>query len=236
MTSGKSGRGGRSRGMITVAIAVVALFLALLSTVFSWRAASTAGHNADDIKALTARLAAVPAAPAPTEPVVQPASGSTEDPAADPTDSPTGSVPTLNAQTQYKIRYTDEPLQVPAGCNQRINVDLDEPRVQVGTNVSELYVACGSPASTIRLGDGVNGSEVQSASVTPIECAERIRTSPLAADVDLPVRRGQVYCITTSRDAAANSAISWKMVVLSVTATAQDGSLTLKATAWDIPA
>lgn len=219
-----------------MAIAVVALFLALLSTVFSWRAAGKASDNADDIKALNARLAAVPAAPAPTELTGQPTTDVTDEPTADPTDSPTGSVPTLNAQTQYKIRYTDQPLQVPVTCSRRIQVDLDEPRVQVGDDVSELYVGCATPASIMRLGDGVNGSEVQSASVTPIECAERIRTSPLAEDADLPVRKGQVYCLTTSRSVAASSAITWKMVVLSVTATASDGSLTLKATAWDIPA
>jgi hypothetical protein len=225
----------RGAGRATMVVAVLALLLSIVSAVLSWRASSKAGSAADKIDVLAAAQAA---ASAPAQPVTQPA---TEQPGATdstgtPTDTPTGSVPTLNAQTQYKFKYTDETLKIPASCGSNVYIDLDEPRVQAESGLSELtyYDACSTSTATFSLSDGVEGSEVQSASVTPIECANQIRTSPLAKDRQ-PIRRGQVYCIKTSLDAARNSAISWKMVIISVSATAQDHTVTLKASAWDIP-
>ena len=66
------------------------------------------------------------------------------------------------------------------------------------------------------------------------DCADLIRTRPLAAGAQ-PIRTGQVYCINTSLDAALSQAITWKIVVLTVTAMAQDGTATFRVTAWNIP-
>ncbi|AGL17957.1 hypothetical protein [Actinoplanes sp. N902-109] len=147
-------------------------------------------------------------------------------------------MPTLNAQTQYKVKYTDQTLKVRPDCGYGVYVDLDEPRVQVESDVAELNFSnnC-TTAGTIHfeLSNDVFGSAVDSESVTPIECAEQVRTSPLAQGRDEPVRRGSVYCIMTSRNAAQASGISWKMVILSVTSTSQNDTVTLKVSSWDIP-
>jgi hypothetical protein len=218
-----------------MAIAVAALVVALVAATFSWRATSRAGDVADRLDALAAKQTGAPAVQTTIEPT--PANEPTEpSPPTEPTE-PAGSAPTLNAQTQYKVRYTDEALKISARCNDTVYLDLDEPRVQVDSLISELTYSdgCGSASAKLRLRSGIEGSEVQSPAVTPPECAEQIRTSPLPQNGDQPVRRGQVYCIKTSLDAARNSGISWKMIILSVSATAQDGTVTLKASAWDIP-
>jgi hypothetical protein len=223
---------------VTLAVAVLALFLALLSAVFSWRAASKAADSADKINALVGAQAG-PGATAAAQPTAQPTAevGPTDETTAQPTDPPTGSVPILDAQTQYKGRYLGQSMKIPAGCGDTIYLDLDEPRVQVDSGIGELAYEdpCGPPSPKFRLLDGVTGSEVQSESVRPVTCADQIVYSPLSLTADQPIRRGQVFCIKTSIDAAHSSAISWKMVVMSVTATAQDGTVTLKVSAWDIP-
>jgi hypothetical protein len=221
----------RGGGRAIMVVAVLALLLSVVSTVLSWRAAGKAASAVDKVNALAPASAQAAQVAQPT--TGQPAAGPID---TAPTNPPTGSVPTLNAQTQYKARYSDETLKIPPSCGRSIEIDLDEPRVQAESGLSELtyYDPCTTSTATFSLESGVEGSEVQSTSVTPIECADQIRTSPLAKDSQ-PIRRGQVYCIKTSLDAARSSAISWKMVILSISATAQDHTVTLKASAWDIP-
>ena len=231
----------RKRGGIVLLIAGLALLLAVVSTVFSWRAAGKATDTAAKIDQL---LAAQSNAPAPVQPVITPPTESagtitaTDPPTGDPAETPTGSVPTLDARTQYQVAYTDQQLTAKStNCSQRVYIDLDEPRVQVSSEVKEISysLSCNSPAAQIVLDDGVSGASIGSLSATPVECAEQIRTNPLLRDAPQPLQRGQAYCITTSRDAAAAAGISWKMVILSVTAIGRDGTTSFKASAWAIP-
>jgi hypothetical protein len=226
---GKTRRG----GSLTIFVAVLALLVSLVSAVLSWRASRNAGSTSDKIDVLIAAEKAAPPGP-PAPPVT--ASVPSAEATSPPTDSPTGSIPTLDAQTQYKVKYSNQTLRVAAGCGQSISIDLDEPRVQASSELSELtyYDPCGTQTATVDLKNNVDGSEVASEFVTPVECAEQIRTSPLSRESQ-PLRRGQVYCIKTSLDDARNSAITWKMVLLEISAIAQDGAVTVKASAWDIP-
>jgi hypothetical protein len=223
----------RRGGGLTIFIAVLALLFSLVSAVLSWHAAGRASSTAGKVDTLIAAQKALPPPPpapvTPAAPTGQPVDTSTAAP-------PPGSVPTLDAQTQYKVKYTNQSLRIAAGCGQNIDIDLDEPRVQAASQVSELtyYDACGPQTATIDLKNGVQGSEVGSEFVTPVECAEQIRTSPLSRESH-PVRRGQVYCIETSLGDATSSAITWKMVLLEISAMAEDGAVTLKSSAWDIP-
>lgn len=220
-------------------VAVLALLAALLSVVLSWRAAGKAGDAVAKIDKLVAAGQAAPVAPPPSPADTAAApTGPVDQPTDAPTDQPTGSVPTLNAQTPYKISYTDQEMTIPAGCNTAIYVDLDEPRVQVEYPVSELTYSTGCGAGSVgklQFRDGVDASSVQSAAVTPVDCAEDIRKSPLSNTADQPVRQRQVYCVKTSSNVAAAAGVPWKMVVLSVTSVSQNGAVSLKASAWDIP-
>jgi hypothetical protein len=236
---GEAATAPRRRGsgliLVTLAVAVLALLLGVVAAGLSWRAVDQAGQALD-------RLNALPTAPPPPPPPPSTEAAPTDEPIEEPTAEPTGAdgsavVPELNAQTQYKQRYTDETLRVPATCGSTTAIDLDEPRVKVESSFAEFshYDPCGSGAPYLNLGDRVEASLVASSIVTPVECAEQIRTSPVSSD-NQPVRRGQVYCVKTSLDAARASAGTWKMVLVEVTATGQDGAVTFKATAWDIPA
>lgn len=218
--------------VITLITAVIALVFGGLAAVQSWRAADNAARVLERIDALTP----VP----PATPEVE-GSESAEIPVAPPVTESAGvetteSTPVLNAQTQYTKRYEGEDLKVPVACNTAIHVDLDEPRVKVASSRAEFFFEdpCGTNSAYINLSAGVNGSAISSATVTPFECAESIRRSPMSSD-QYPIRRGQVYCITTSRDAARDSADTWKMVLLEVSAVGQDGTVTFRSSAWDIP-
>lgn len=230
--TGKPAKGGRLFGLAALAVALIALLLGGFAAVQSWRAADKADQALDQLT----KLAAAPVATSTAEPPAV-SDPPTDPPAlAEPTPADTGSVPALNAQTEYKPKYPNETLRMPGNCNQTVYIDLDEPRVRVESGISEFtyYDGCGTQTPYVNLHQGVRGSLAPSAFVTPIECGELIRTSPLS-DSNQPIRRGQVYCINTSLDEARNSAGTWKMVILEVTAVTQDGAATFKASAWDIP-
>ncbi|GIE17902.1 hypothetical protein Ahu01nite_010040 [Winogradskya humida] len=218
---------------------MIAVILFAFTAFFSWRALG----KADDALTQVNALASARAAEAPPQVVADPTvAATTADPPTaaateDPAGEPAATVPSLNAQTQYKTRYTSQTLRIPPSCTSSVYIDLDEPRVQTESNVAELSYEnpCGGGTTAqFSLQSDVTASAVPSEAVTPIECAEQIRTSPLGK-ANEPIRRGSVYCVKTSPNAAQTSGITWKMVILAVTATAQDGTVTLKASAWDIP-
>lgn len=216
-------------GMLAIgAVAVVAFLLALIAAVNSWRAASAVGALQTKVDRL-----GTAAAPQPGPVATPPAEATTDSPSPDAT--PTGSAPTLNAQTQYKVNYVSKRMNISGVCNQTVYLDLDEPRVQSGSNEAELNIGnCNGGPPNFTLADGVQGSQVDSDSVTPIECNNQIQLSPLPR-VGMPLRQGQVYCVVTSLDNARAAALSWKMVVLSVSSIGEDGKVSLDASAWDIP-
>jgi hypothetical protein len=227
------------KGLVFVAfvVAAVALIVAAIGAFSSLRAADRADEAIAKIDALAAQRQQDPAPPEPLPSAGDSAAPSPEASTASP-EGEGGNVPSLTPQTQYKQRYADEALTVASKCNSDVLIDLDEPRVQVNDVVSEITFGIGCNSSSppqITLRSGVEGSEVTSDSVQPVECAEKIRKSPLADNTAIPIRRGQVYCVKTSLDTARSSATSWKMVVLSVTAIAQDGTVSLKSSAWEIP-
>jgi hypothetical protein len=225
------------RGLLTLSVAVLALLVAVASAALSWRALD----QANDARDIANAKGGVPVGPA----SAQPTGVSTPNPSPEPpatADVPTpppaeGEAPVLDAQTQYGVKYTNQSMTIPAGCNDNVYIDLDEPRVGVDPGDADVqyYDPCGNDPATLDLSDQVRGSEAPTTTVTPIECADRIRTSPLGQGKQ-PVRTGRVFCIMTSLGAAKSRGDTWKMVVLSVVATGQDGTVSVKASAWDIPA
>ena len=116
-----------------------------------------------------------------------------------------------------------------------MEVDLDEPRVNPAPSDKEISILspCAGKGPRMELVEGAQAAAATSDGVQPTECAEFIRKGP--PDGVQALRTGQVYCINTDRNTAQTKAITWKMVVLKVTATANDGTVTFKASAWDIP-
>jgi hypothetical protein len=226
------------RGLFTLSVAVLALIVAFVSAALSWRALDQANDARDIANAGKGGVPVVAASgqvvgASTTEPSV------VGTPTGDvPTEAPAeGEAPVLNAQTQYGGKYADQSMTIPAGCNDYVYIDLDEPRVGVDPGDADVqyFDPCGNDPATLGLSDQVRGSEAPTATVTPIECADRIRTSPLGQGKQ-PVRTGRVFCIMTSLGAAKSRGDTWKMVVLSIVATGQDGTVSVKASAWNIPA
>ena len=215
------------------AAAGLALVLSLVAAFTSWRVTSSVDKLQTTVDSLRGAPVQTSTPGAPTEATEPPTDTATE-----PNATPTGSTPSLNAQTQFTVNYTKKRMRISGACNDSVYIDLDEPRVQSPSDAAELSFLnpCGGdtpPRFTIQK-DDVQGSEIKSDSVTPAECNNQIQLSPLPR-AGLPIRQCQVYCIMTSLNNARASAQSWKMVVLSVTSVASDDTVALEASAWDIP-
>ena len=76
------------------------------------------------------------------------------------------------------------------------------------------------------------------ATLTAKDCVEHIRTGPLAAGADVPIKQGGVLCITTSAQRAVTEGISRKVVALEVVGIVDEqetATATVRVNAWDIP-
>lgn len=233
----------RSRGaLFAIGVAALALLLAVISLVVAWRAVDQAGDAKQFALAGGTAAAADPAteapAPPPTTEAAPPPTGS------EPTDLPSPPDPSstaepapLDERTVYTAKYERQTLTLRAGCNDSMYIDLDEPRANVPNTDYDLGFTrrCLGDTSNLSLGEGVEASESGSPQMTPHDCAERIRTAPIGTDAGVPVRKGVVLCLTTSLGKAREKGDSQRMVRLEITGVADDGTVTLQSTAWNIP-
>lgn len=227
---------GQGLTLLALGVAGLALLLAFGSAIFAWRAID----QAKDAKEIALRPAAAgtaatggpdggqPTTSAPTE---------TESTAPDDTPQSPGEAPALNERTVYRPRYEKEPLLVKASCSYSMYADLDEPRAKNDEDGADVRftMGCGNDASTLRLEDGVEGTDAASAGMTPQECADKIRTAPISDNQPVPVRKGTAICITTDYGDAKAHGRPWRMALIEVVAVANSGAATLQVTGWDIP-
>jgi hypothetical protein len=226
----------RRRRPLPILISLIALLLALVSAGLSWRASTKAQDAADRV---TAFLATRTSAPQQTATTAKPADDQPAITATTEAPGPAGTGgPKLTATTDFKVNYADRVVTIPASCSNNIYVDLDEPRVQVPSDIGEVTFRrdCGATAvEQLRMQEGVLGALMSSSAVTPGECVDQIRDNPLPLNDNAPATVGQVFCIQSNYSEANTSGLTWKMVVLTVTAIARDGKVGLKLSAWDIP-
>ncbi|MDQ7907945.1 hypothetical protein RB614_25805 [Phytohabitans sp. ZYX-F-186] len=231
----------RSRGaLLAVGVSTLALLVAVVSLAVAWRAVDQAG---DAKRFALAGAADVPApvTQAPAPPATTGAPPPTEAPATDapiaPDPTSTAEPAPLDERTVYTVEYEKQVLTLKAGCNDSMYIDLDEPRANVEYNDYDLGFTrrCQGGTSNLGLGEGVEGSESGNPQMTPHDCAERIRTAPIGTDAAVPVRKGVVLCLTTSLASARAKGDSQRMVRLEITGAADDGTVTLQGTAWNIP-
>lgn len=232
----------RSRGAgLAVVLALFSLIVSLGTAAIAWRALDQAG-DARDI-ALAGNGGAKPTAaapggggegaPAPTT-AAAPVDTATEG-ASDGGGASSTTPPKLDERTVYTPDYPRQTLTITTnGCNGS-GVDLDEPRVN-GNNAELFLVKCYDGQLFLKLGEGVSASSAVSATSTPTECSEKIRTTPLIGESKVPARQGQVLCLSTSYSAAKSSGDKWRMVLVEVTGVGNDNTTaTISATAWVIP-
>lgn len=223
--------------MLALAVAVVALLVAALSLVVAWRAVDQAGV-ARDIAAGrggSADRTDAPGEASPRDEDPPPDAPGPDDPSA--TDEP--DIPELNEQTKFAPKYTKEELRLQTTCDESVDVDLDEPRVGVSDNgevqfgVDKCYGESGQGFFTLLR--GTFGASVATATLTPNDCVQRIRTGPLAAEVKVPVRQGVVLCVITSGADARTQGVPQKIVVLEVRAVSADWLVTVQVSSWNVP-
>lgn len=216
-------------------MAGVAVLLALVSVVIALRATGRAQDALDRVDRIVTAGAgsAVPT----TEPSA-PSNVVTDQPAATDEPSTVGpAAPPTEPAAKYTSAYSSETLQLQARCHYNLYLDLDDPRVLVNDGSTEdlMYTQGCTDASTFTLSPGVFGSTTDSPTVQPWECADRIRSAPIAPDLEVPARKGVVMCVLTSPSAARQQGIKQRIVVLEVTGEGKDGKIVLKVTAWNVP-
>jgi hypothetical protein len=76
-------------------------------------------------------------------------------------------------------------------------------------------------------------SDVQTATANAQDCARRIRDAPI--NEPLTPHAGLTLCVATSRAEADAEGITRKVVRIAVRTVAEDGTITVRVTAWDLP-
>jgi hypothetical protein len=202
--------------VVAVVVALLALVAAGGSAWFSWQALDHA-----DAATTIARRPLLAGATAQTVPA---------GPAA-PTDAPAAESPTA-----FEVGYEAQPMRFQIGCSASLYIDLDEPRVNVDDEHSDLrYVStCGTNPPSLALGAGADaGSQVTTDTRTAEDCTEQIRTSPLGPRATVPVQAGLMLCVLTSLADARARGDSRHLVLLTVTGLAGNATASLTVTSWD---
>jgi hypothetical protein len=201
----------RSLNIPTLVIAIAALVFSVLALIvtFGRTAASTTGEESSS--PVTETSAAV-----------QPAeTSSIERPSTAPAPADTGGV---NPQANYTLFYEDKELHIP----QSVQVDLDEPRVNVRNGGDFQYSPYGGFTTS-------NAAAVtRSPNATPQDCADAIQTSPLTKPI--APSESLVLCIQTSAEDASDEGVSQKLARISIKSVNKEDVVTALVTAWNVPA
>jgi hypothetical protein len=239
--------GGRRGGrlvLLAVGAAGVAVLLALVSIVIALRAGDRAQHAQDRADAVLA--GAVGRSQGGGGNAQQTSSPTT---AATATQSTDGSAPTDAASTvgpvgpptdpaaNYTKAYDKQNLDLQAACSATVYIDLDEPRVGVSSAKNDLmlYRNCSDQAAIFQLPADVVGSTSDSPGLTPQDCADKNRKSPIGENLGVPAKKGVVMCIATSLGKAREQGLKQKVALLEVNAEGKDGKVSVTVTAWNVP-
>jgi len=149
----------------------------------------------------------------------------------DGTVQPTLSPRQLDPKAKFTEAYQQQQLTLGPSASSSTHIDLDEPRVAV-TEGSDLY-SYRYGTATFTLENGSTGSIAKDAGVSPNDCVNAIRTSPIETSV--PINESLVLCIATSVSNALVQGITQKIVVFQVRSIGQDGSVTISVSAWNVP-
>ena len=148
----------------------------------------------------------------------------------------------LNPEAEFTQVYDKQLLKIQTRCNNPTYADLDKGEVGVGSDVGDIRVSryCSSGSVPVFGFDTPVAlvTDGTLATLTAKDCVEQIRTGPLAAGADVPIKQGGVLCITTSAQRAVTEGISRKVVALEVVGIVDEretATATVRVNAWDIP-
>jgi hypothetical protein len=134
--------------------------------------------------------------------------------------------------SSYDVGYAGESLRIQVGCAAAMFLDLDEPRANVAPPDGDLRYdsRCGKDVPLLSLGPGARaGSQVTAPDIEVPGCDQAIRTSPLGPGAGVQAKEGAELCVLT---AGAQP----RMVLVRITDVTSDGTATLTATSWSVPA
>ncbi len=221
------------RALVLTLVAVGAVLLALCATgVAAYEAGRASQRTAAPSGGNATTPGQVPPAAATGQGGQPPATtGVTPTPNAIPSD--------INPSAQFTPAYQlQQELQLrPGGACPTLYVDLDEPRVNVGSDTADfsLYSCSDRQEFSFSTSNPATASITTNPNSTPNECAESIRTSALADGAKVPVQKDVIMCVATSRTAALDKGITRKIALVVVKAVAVDGTVTLLVSAWKVP-
>jgi hypothetical protein len=199
------------RGMLLVlAIALIALVLSVVSLVAAFIRTPQNGASADKPSP------AMTQPPSIDEPTSSGPTASTV--ASNPVPKDTGDV---NPQPDYTLSYEDKELHIP----QNVDVDLDEPRVNVENGGDFRYDYTGLSTN--------NAAAIARSDATPEDCANAIQTSPLTKPI--APSESTVLCIQTSADDASEQGVSQKLARISIKSVNKEDVVTALVSAWNVP-
>jgi hypothetical protein len=207
-------------------MALLFAVLALCIAVVALSRADGARHSAET----AARSGGTSIQPAPGSDTASPGTSDSPDTVGTSTAPPTDSV---QPTAIYRVHYQAQRLRVPivqtsADYDYNDYIDLDEPRVGGDERGAEL-----SLDQTGSFSSSLPRAQVSSPNASAQDCAQAIRTAPLTRDV--AASKDLNLCFQTDLDTATAQGITQKIVLLSVTAVAKDGTVNVMVTAWDVP-
>jgi hypothetical protein len=215
---------------ITVAVftSVIALASLALAT-YEWGRASTANKAAAAATAATAQAVSAPTTP------VAPATTALDDTAGPDNTTPTATPTDIDPSASFTPAYAvQQQLQLHTPDYGSLNVDLDEPRVNVGSDVTDLIIEHHSQPTDFTFNNST-AAVASSAAVTPNDCAHLIQTGSLPSGTSVPVTKGLVLCVVTNLSAAQAQGTSRKVAVVEVKGIAADGTVDVVVSAWSVP-
>jgi hypothetical protein len=214
------------------ALSICALLMSGVALALSSVALVTA-RGADTVPGGKATAAPSPAASDPLAPVDE------QSPDTAPTVAVTPSAHdgtlVIPADGDYQLAYEKKHLTLNPGetCVTRA-IDLDQPLVSTDqTTIDAEYQHCPSePAPALSFTDPRLAS-VSNSNPSPSECAQRVGAAPV--DTKVTPSQDLTLCAVTNGVGAANQPQRPKIVVLTIDAVANSGTVNLTVSAWTIP-
>jgi len=218
------GDGSTKGSRVALAAATGALLVSVAAVLMAGVALSRSGEH----------VAGTPSpSPSPTD-VPSPVPTASTDPPAPPPD--TVDPGNIAPNADFELAYAKKALRAQPPCGGGVRwVDLDEPRVGAEENKGEFRVEnqyCRG-STQIDLLDDLPVATVTSPDASAKDCAEALASAP--TNEPLVPTAGVNYCVQTSRATAEGQGIEQKIVLVTVSSIAKDGTLNLLVTAWSVP-
>ena len=219
---------GRASNRLPSLLATCALVVALIAAGVSLVALSRTSDQGRADPGRTRAEATQPSQPTESPTDALPTDSTlTSDPTKEPTSEPTDGPDPAGT---FTVAYQSEPLRLQPSSQRYI--DLDEPSGNAASSAAE-FTYSGYTSDFKMSFRSLALASVNSPAATANDCAQQLRRAPI--DTTLAPSKGLLVCVLTDRQAADDQGIKQKVVLIRVDSIAQDGTLNLTLSAWNVP-